>query len=73
MEEIIIKIGKDICISVKGEYCKGEEDVGIPEYFEIYEIESIFKDIYPFIEWVSALKDPFTRLEEMALDEYNNQ
>lgn len=72
-KEIILKISNDIHLAIEGNYYKAEEENGLPEVFEIEKIESLVKDIYPILEWFQAQKTPFSRLEELSLEEYNNQ
>lgn len=53
MEEIHIKIGENN-LFVKGRYFKKEDDVNIPEYFEIDSIECGEKDITDLLEFANS-------------------
>lgn len=69
-KEILLQIDKDIHIAVIGEYFEEEEDVNIPPSFEIDSIESIYKDILPFVEWVNSKPkgEILEYLEQMCLE-----
>lgn len=68
-KEILLQIDKDIHIVVIGKYYEGEEETGIPESFEIDSIESVYKNILPFVEWINSKPkgEILEYLEEMCL------
>jgi len=53
MEEIHIKIGENN-LFVKGRYFEAEENIGLPERFEINSIECKEKDITDLLEFANS-------------------
>jgi len=56
-QTVLLQLDKDIHIEVTGEYFKAEEDVNLPEAFEIDEIQSVYKNIAPLLEYVNSKRE----------------
>lgn len=74
MQGIKLNIDDDISLWIEGYYEKGEPENNILSTFTIETVESLFKDILPFIEWVSFRKNDYLDdLQDLVLVEYESQ
>lgn len=53
-QEVIINIDKETAIIVTGEFIKGESENNIRDEFDITQIETIYKDVLPLLEWANS-------------------
>lgn len=68
MEGIKVDIADDISLWIEGYYEKGEPENNIPSSFNIENIESLYKDLYPLCEWMEC--NSIDELSELALEEF---
>lgn len=53
-QEIILNIDKETAIIVTGEIIPGEPENNIRDGFDITQIETIYKDVMPLLEWANS-------------------
>lgn len=77
MEYITLKLTDELHITVKGIYEKGtpailypvdEAEPGIPDYFDILNIEIIKGNVYDFAIWID--ENSIHEIEEKCLDKF---
>lgn len=68
-QSAIINLGKDINIEVIGVYHRAEPEVGYPATFDIDSIESLEKDLYYLLDWVSSNKNYLEIIESKCIED----
>jgi hypothetical protein len=74
MTTVRITLYPGLAIDATGEYKKAEEDVGLPESFEILKLSLVGDDLFEIIEWTEAQhRTALTKIEELCIEQINDR
>lgn len=74
MTTVRITLYPGLVVEATGEYSKAEEDVGLPESFELSKLFLIGDDLLEIVEWTEAQnRNALTKIEELCLEQVNDR
>lgn len=71
---VTITLFPGLVVEATGEYSKAEEDVGLPDSFEVSKLSLVEGELFDIVEWTEAQnRNALTKIEELCLEQVNDQ
>lgn len=71
---VTITLFPGLVVEATGEYSKAEEDVGLPDSFEVSKLSLVEGELFDIVEWTEAQhRTALTKIEELCIEQINDR